>query len=272
MTMNTLKIREMYLQPGRPKIAIPVVSTDPAEIKNECVEITDMPCDMIEWRADKYLSAVPDLEEKLKQKEFYLDSVKLLDDINLIAEDIPIIFTIRSRSQGGDVQLSEEHMAGLRGLAAQSGLVDMVDIELLDGNGRFNAEMIKKQVDEVHSYGCKVIMSHHDFTRMPTPEQMVSIVKTMVRMGADVCKLAAMSFTKEDTELLLKTTAYLNRNIDVPIVMIAMGEAGRPARVAAGKYGSCITFAAGLDKSAPGQVDAYAMKKMLDDYYGREEK
>ena len=73
-----------------------------------------MPCDMIEWRADKYLSAVPDLEEKLKQKEFYLDSVKLLDDINLIAEDIPIIFTIRSRSQGGDVQLSEEHMAGLR--------------------------------------------------------------------------------------------------------------------------------------------------------------
>ena len=101
MTMNTLKIREMYLQPGRPKIAIPVVSTDPAEIKNECVEITEMPCDMIEWRADKYLSAVPDLEEKLKQKEFYLDSVKLLDDINLIAEDIPIIFTIRSRSRAG---------------------------------------------------------------------------------------------------------------------------------------------------------------------------
>ena len=43
MTMNTLKIREMYLQPGRPKIAIPVVSTDPVEIKNECVEITEMP-------------------------------------------------------------------------------------------------------------------------------------------------------------------------------------------------------------------------------------
>ena len=58
----------------------------------------------------------------------------------------------------------------------------------------------------------------------------------------------------------------------MPIVMIARGAAGRPASEAAGKYGSCITFAAGLDKSAPGQVDAYARKKMLDAYYGREEK
>ena len=30
--MNTLKIREIYLKPGRPKIAIPVVSADPAQI------------------------------------------------------------------------------------------------------------------------------------------------------------------------------------------------------------------------------------------------
>ncbi len=268
--MNMLKIRGLSLKPGRPAVAIPIISAEADDIRRECAQIAEMPCQMIEWRADKYLGAVPGLDEKLKHKEFYFDMVKLLDGISLTAEDRPVIFTIRSRSQGGDADISEKHMAGMRGLAAQSRLVDLVDVELFDAEGQLNREMIKKQVEEIHSYGCRVIMSHHDFVKMPAPGEIADIVRTMARMGADICKVAAMSASKADTELLLKTTAYLNKNVDVPIVMIAMGEAGRAARVAAGRYGSCITFASGIGSSAPGQVDAYTMKKMLDIYYGAE--
>ena len=88
-----------------------------------------MPCQILEWRADKYLGAIENLEAAMEQKEFYLDIIKILDDINFIAAGMPIIFTVRSKSQGGDVQMGQEHIAEIRSLAAQSGLVDFIDIE-----------------------------------------------------------------------------------------------------------------------------------------------
>ena len=53
MVMNILKIREMVLEAGRPKIAVPIVSADPKEIIAECESIRQMPCQILEWRADK---------------------------------------------------------------------------------------------------------------------------------------------------------------------------------------------------------------------------
>ena len=88
--------------------------------------------------------------------------------------------------------------------------------------------------------------------------------------GADVFKIAAMAVTKEDAESLLKTTAFLHQHGIGPLVMMAMGEWGKTTRVAAGRYGSCITFAAGPEASAPGQVDVFTMLKWLNDYYGEE--
>ena len=90
----------------------------------------------------------------------------------------------------------------------------------------------------------------------------------MYKLGADICKVAAMASDKTETENLIKVTAYLTKNNIGPVVMIAMGKEGMVSRVAGGKYGSCITFAAGKSGSAPGQADAYTMKKWLDSYYG----
>ena len=269
--MNILKIRELVLEAGRPKIAVPIVSADPKEIIAECESIRQMPCQILEWRADKYLGAIENLEAAMEQKEFYLDIIKILDDINFIAAGMPIIFTVRSKSQGGDVQMGQEHIAEIRSLAAQSGLVDFIDIEFFTAGSTVDEVLLRKQIDEVHKHSCKVILSHHDFLEMPNPSELVGIVKRMANMGADICKVAAMASSKEDSKNLLKATAFLNKNDVGPMIMIAMGEHGKPARVSAGKYGSCITFASGKQESAPGQVDVYTMKKWLDDYYGGEE-
>ena len=59
--MEGLKVREMILEPGRPKVAVPIISEYPADIIAECEEINDLPCDIVEWRADYYLSAIEDL-------------------------------------------------------------------------------------------------------------------------------------------------------------------------------------------------------------------
>ena len=99
--MEILKIKNTVLQAGRPKVAVPLMSQQPQEIIAECERAALLPCDLIEWRADSYLSGIADLEEVLQEKDFYLDFLKILDDLEYIAADKPLIFTMRSVQQGG---------------------------------------------------------------------------------------------------------------------------------------------------------------------------
>ncbi|MDO4746706.1 MAG: type I 3-dehydroquinate dehydratase [Bacillota bacterium] len=266
--MIQLKVRDMILQPGRPKVAVPIISSMPADIIAECEAIKEMPCDLIEWRADNYLASIEDLEGYLNDKNGYLDMVKILDDINYIAGEKPVIFTVRSENQGGKVQVTRSQLEALYGIAAETKLVDFVDIELMDENGVVHEDWIREQIDEAHRHDVKVILSHHDHEEMPSPNTLIELVKKMYMMGADICKVAAKAENKADSENLLKVTAYLTKNNIGPVIMIAMGEAGRAVRVAGGKYGSCVTFAVGKGESAPGQADTYTMKNWLDKYYG----
>ena len=274
--METLNIKNIVLQAGRPKVAVPLVSQLPQEIIAECEHAAMLPCDLIEWRADSYLSGLTDLEEVLQTKEFYLDFLKILDDLEYIAGDKPLIFTLRSVEQGGMLQLSQAQKAEIYQLVAQSGLAGLIDVELpvaaqsAEDICEESGLSLREQIDEIHAFGGKVICSYHEFDRMLSPEEILEKIQIMQAAGADVFKIAAMAVTKEDAENLLKTTAFLHQNGIGPLVMRAMGEWGKTTRVAAGRYGSCITFAAGQEASAPGQVDAFTMLKWLNDYYGEE--
>lgn len=274
--METMNIKNIVLQAGRPKVAVPLVSQLPQEIIAECEHAAMLPCDLIEWRADSYLSGLTDLEEVLQTKEFYLDFLKILDDLEYIAGDKPLIFTLRSVEQGGMLQLSQAKKAEIYQLVAQSGLAGLIDVELpvaaqsAEDICEESGLSLREQIDEIHAFGGKVICSYHEFDRMLSPEEILEKIQIMQAAGADVFKIAAMAVTKEDAENLLKTTAFLHQNGIGPLVMMAMGEWGKNTRVAAGRYGSCITFAAGQEASAPGQVDAFTMLKWLNDYYGEE--
>ena len=68
---------------------------------------------MVEWRADYYLSDIEDLDGYLSDMNGYLDMVKILDDLNYIADDKPLIFTVRSAAQGGMVQVTREPLSQL---------------------------------------------------------------------------------------------------------------------------------------------------------------
>ena len=274
--METLNIKNIVLQAGRPKVAVPLVSQLPQEIIAECEHAAMLPCDLIEWRADSYLSGLTDLEVVLQTKEFYLDFLKILDDLEYIAGDKPLISTLRSVEQGGMLQLSQAQKAEIYQLVAQSGLAGLIDVELpvaaqsAEDICEEGGLSLREQIDEIHAFGGKVICSYHEFDRMLSPEEILEKIQIMQAAGADGFKIAAMAVTKEDAENLLKTTAFLHQNGIGPLVMMAMGEWGKTTRVAAGRYGSCITFAAGQEASAPGQVDAFTMLKWLNDYYGEE--
>ena len=274
--METLNIRDIVLQAGRPKVAVPLVSQLPQEIVAECEHAAMLPCDLIEWRADSYLSGIEDLGELLKEKEIYLDLIRILDDLEYIAGEKPLIFTLRSVEQGGLLDLSTAQKAGIYQLVAQSGLAGLIDVELPVGAQTADdvcdegGVSLRTQIEAIHETGGKVICSYHEFQRMLSPEEVLAKIHIMQDAGADVFKIAAMADSKEDAESLLKTTAFLHQNGIGPLVTMAMGEWGKTTRVAGGRYGSCITFAAGQEASAPGQVDAFTMLKWLNDYYGEQ--
>ncbi|MDO4485627.1 MAG: type I 3-dehydroquinate dehydratase [Bacillota bacterium] len=266
--MEVLKVKNTVFKPGRPKVVVPITGNTPEKIIEECEKAAAMPCDVIEWRADYYLAAIPELENALRTKEAYLDLVKILDDVNYIADTKPVIFTVRRKGQGGEVSITKEQNDSIWSLVAQSQLADFIDVELFDENDTVDEYKLQEQIDQIHEYGSRVILSYHDFNGMPSPEEMVNLISVMHGLGPDVCKVAAMANSEEDARTLLKATAFLTRKGIGPLVTMAMGEAGTTTRVAAGKYGSCMTFASGAQASAPGQADVFTMKKWLDKYYG----
>lgn len=270
ITMNELRIRDIVLRPGRPKVVVPLVSQHPAEIIEECENLKQLPCDMVEWRADYYFSAIEDIDSYLSDKNGYLDMVKILDDVNYIIGEKPLIFTVRSEGQGGSLKLTKSQLESVYGLAAETKLVDIIDIEFTGADGEVDTEWLRHQIDEAHKHGVKVMLSHHELSETPQAGKIVDMVKKMYVMGADICKFASTALDKKDAENVMKASAFLTKNNIGPIIMIAMGEAGIATRVAAGKYGSCMTFAAGKGNSAPGQADTYTMKKWLDSYYGED--
>lgn len=265
--MRPLKIKDIVLEEGRPKIVVPITGKNHEDIIAEVEAALKTPCNILEWRADYYFNEIDDLAEKVESTEAHMEMIRILDDIDYVSGSMPLIFTIRSDKQGGRVSIKREHSYDLASLAAQSQLVDFVDMELLDDDNSFDEEQVIAQIYEIQSFGAKVIVSYHDYKSMPSVTEINNLVKFMRSMGADICKIAGTVSNKAEAVNMIKASAYLTQGDQNPVIIIAMGEMGLMTRVAGGKYGSCISFGYGRTPTAPGQVDVETLAKLLDEYY-----
>lgn len=266
--MRNLQVKNIVLSPGRPKIAVPVTGTTHDDIVEQVRKIIQDPCDILEWRADYYFGNKQDLEERVENTEAHREMIRILDDIDYITDGMPVIFTLRNHGQGGRVNLGRKHVFDLSSLAAQSKMVDFIDLELFDENDMFDEEEIREHVSEIHEFGVRVIMSYHDFGGMPTPEQIANLAGNMRGMGADIVKIAAMAKEENEAKTMMKIAEVLTSGDKDPVIMIAMGKAGMLSRVEGGRYGSCISFVKGVEETAPGQIGAADLSRILDKYYG----
>lgn len=266
--MKNIRVKDLKLETGRPKIAVPITGINHEEIMEQVAEAMKTPCDMLEWRADYFFGEMPGLEEKVENKAAHMEMIRILDDIDYKTESMPLIFKIKGINQGGKLLLDRKHAYDLAALAAQSKLIDFVDMELLDDDDSFDAEQVINQVNEIHKYGVKVIHSYHDFEDMPSLEQIVSLASNMRALGADVVKICGTAAGTDDAKVMLEAAAQLTAGDQNPVILIAMGQQGIATRVAGGKYGSCISYAYCGESTAEGQVDVETLSKLLDEYYG----
>ena len=264
--MKKLTVGNLEFDYGRPKVAVSLNGTTHEEIINQCKESMDS-CDLFEWRVDYYLEKVEDIERKLASDEVHAEIIRILDDIDYVTNGKPVLFTVRSKSQGGRGTLSKAQVYDLNSLAAQSQLVKMVDVELFDDNNKLNKLEMTNHVDEIHSFGCKVVISFHDFKSMPRNEEIVNIVEVMRNFGADISKVAAFAHNKKDAVNMIKCSNALTQGDKGPVILIAMGKNGLITRVIGGQYGSVITFATLDEMTANGQMYVKTVNRLLDEYY-----
>ncbi|MBP2056880.1 3-dehydroquinate dehydratase-1 [Lactobacillus colini] len=237
--MATVKIRNMVLGEGLPKIAVPNVGQTEEDILSSAKEILKAKSDLMEWRIDYY-------SQGIKNAAKLISTAKKLREVVV---DLPILVTFRTKNEGGVLELSENDYLNLVQLVIEKRLGDAVDIELFHDEAK-----VEELVHLAHNYNVVVIMSNHDFEKTPAKDVIEFRLKKMAAIGADIPKLACMPHNNQDVLTLLSATSEVNNELANPLITMAMGDIGKVTRIAGQVFGSSLSFGAVGKTSAPGQL------------------
>ena len=194
--------------------------------------------DIIEWRADYLpkeviLQVAPAIFEKFAGRE--------------------LVFTLRTRSEGGQIELSPEEYIYLIKEVAQLYQPDYIDFEYYS---------YKDVFEEMLDFP-NLILSYHNFQE--TPENMMEILSELTSLNPKLVKVAVMAHTEQDVlDLMNYTLGFKTLNPEQEYVTISMGKVGKVSRITADVTGSSWSFASLDEASAPGQISLANMKKIRE--------
>ena len=246
--MNPIRVRNTEIGTGIPKICVPIVGVTQKDILEAAEMIKLSAADFAEWRVDWY--------EDVLNLEKTEDTLRRLRNI---LGDMPLLFTFRTSAEGGEKEIRKETYTELNQQAAQSGFVDIIDVELFAGD-----DVVKDIIETAHSCGVKVIVSNHDFHSTPPKDEIVSRLRKMQDFRADIPKIAVMPQNKKDVLTLLSATEEMtSRYADRPVITMSMSGTGLISRLCGEVFGSAVTFGAVGKASAPGQIEAEEMAEVL---------
>ena len=142
-----IQIKNLTIGAGIPKICVPLTGTTREKICQEAEDAKKAAADLVEWRADFF--------EELMNPEACQNVLEALAEI---LGETPLLFTIRTSEEGGNITISLEDYAACNINIAKGKKADLVDVEVMS-----NSEEKKKLVAELQKEGVKVIASSHDF-------------------------------------------------------------------------------------------------------------
>lgn len=246
--MSTVKVRDMVLGEGLPKICVPIVGKNKEEVLASAEKIMEKMPDIIEWRID-FLTEVAD-EEKV------LDMASALRSV---VGEMPVLATFRTKAEGGEQELAEEKYISVYEALMNSGMIDLIDVEVF-----LKEETVKTLVATAHEKGIKVIGSNHDFHKTPEKEEIVRRLCLMQSVGMDVAKMAVMPQCTEDLVTLLDATRMMKEeHADTPVITMSMSGKGVLSRLTGEIFGSALTFGTVGKASAPGQVPIEELREIM---------
>ena len=247
--MNTIKVRDIEIGAGAPKIIVPIVGITKEDILNEAKTFDSIPVDVVEWRVDWF------------EHVFEFDKVEdVLKDLRNVLGNIPLLLTFRTKKEGGEKAIDTKDYKELNLRAAKTGYVDFIDVEIFTGD-----DVVREIIDGAHAAGVKVIASNHDFFKTPAKSDIIYRLRKMQDMGADIPKIAVMPQSRRDVlTLLCATEEMVTDYADRPIITMSMAGTGVISRLCGEVFGSSMTFGAAKKASAPGQMDVNDLNTVLD--------
>jgi len=242
----------------RPEVCVPIVDSEFFGVKETVENIKNTVesergkarIDIIEFRADCYKN--------------YNDIGEIKEVVDFIKNNLQrkIIFTVRSKREGGEIDISpEDYKDYLISIINADVDFDILDVEMSVGNEFFDC--IRK---EAHDKDKKIIASYHNFKETVPETDIIEKIKYMEKAEADIAKIALMPNEFDDVLTVMKATDKAISEVNIPVVTMSMGKIGLVTRLNGGVYGSSITFAAVGKTSAPGQISAEDVTKVLDVY------
>lgn len=247
--MNPVIVRNVAIGEGIPKICVPIVGKTKEEILQAAEEILEVPADLVEWRVDWYESV------------FEMQKVVAVSkELRKILGNIPILFTFRTKAEGGEREINSRVYSMLYKMMLATGNIDLIDVEIFT----FKEELVPL-IETAHKCGVKVVGSSHDFVKTPTKEEIIERLCYIQNTGVDISKLAVMPQTKKDVLNLLEATEKMTSEYaDRPVITMSMAGMGTISRLSCEMFGSAVTFGAVRQVSAPGQVNVNELKRILE--------
>ena len=249
--MKTVKLRDVIVGSGMPKVLVPIVAPTAEGILDKAGELRELQFDVVEWRADFY--------------EEVSDIPKVLETLRALHENLgekPILFTFRTKKEGGARDIDRESYTALLSAAARSGDADAIDVEIFSGD-----DVVNRIIGNIHAAGAAVVASNHEFRRTPDKADILYRLRKMQDMGADILKIAVMPQNTADVITLLDATQEMaEKYADRPLITMSMGR-GVASRLVGEFFGSAMTFGAVGQTSAPGQIPVEELKTVLEIFH-----
>lgn len=162
-----ITIGNAALDNGMPKICVPIVGRTVEELIQECRYLQDKPYDVVELRidflADTTLPAVGEALAAVRKE----------------LPDSALLFTFRTKEEGGETAVPEAYYFELIQYAVASGKVDAVDVEYFR-----NRDSICQTLAVAKEHGVTVVMSNHDFEKTPSFDEITGRLIGMKQLGA----------------------------------------------------------------------------------------
>lgn len=257
--MKTVKIKNLVIGEGRPKICVPLIGSADA-ILETAHKVKESHADLVEWRIDT------DFESNNP-----VQVLRTAEKLRGILNDLPLLFTFRTKNEGGNTDISEQDYCNLNKEMIASGLIDLVDIEYFRGK-----TIVETLIESAGEKNVRTVLSNHDFRGTPSTDEIVRRLCSMQEAGGDLVKIALMPQSEEDVIKVLQATWRMKTFHPLtPVITMSMGKRGIISRISGELFGSDVTFASYDKASAPGQLqveEVYEILQKLHVSYEMEQK
>eukprot|EP01125_Pyxidicula_operculata_P015299 TRINITY_DN5179_c0_g1_i1.p1 TRINITY_DN5179_c0_g1~~TRINITY_DN5179_c0_g1_i1.p1 ORF type:complete len:1253 (-),score=298.49 TRINITY_DN5179_c0_g1_i1:61-3783(-) len=199
-------------------------------------------------------SNVQAIELRVDLLSNHLSHESVMNEVSLLKRktNLPIIFTVRTRSQGGSFDCynieNQKSMFKLLELGVALGC-DYIDVE-----ADWDSGLTKEFLSFAKQRGSKIISSYHNFNADVTVDTVANWIQLVKDVGddSDVLKIVGMAKSVADVSTLSHVIST-QKLTTKPIIALLAGEHGKLSRVLNG-FMTPVTHPIMSKSAAPGQI------------------